>query len=187
MYDAIYLGIITLIGLACVFVGILSGGQDAKSEFEKAVVEYEDIKNSQITVYVTGQVINPGIYQVDNEARAIDAIEKAGGFTQNADKEGVNIAKNLKDGDQIKVPELKSAKTSGGSTSGGKTASAGKINLNCKDVSSYMKVSGVTRDIAVRIAEYASSAGFNSVDDLRYVEGISGELFNSIKDKFTVN
>ena len=61
----------------------------------------------QIKIYVTGEVIKPGIYDVDKNIRALDVIKLAGGFTENADIEKVNLTKIVRDGTQIKVPALK--------------------------------------------------------------------------------
>ena len=86
-------------------------GQNYKSEYTSFSDEYstEYKEDSKITVYVTGEVLNPGLYQVGLNSRASEAIEAAGGMTENADVEGVNIAKILRDGDQVKVPAVKSS------------------------------------------------------------------------------
>ena len=200
-------------------------GQNYKSEYTSFSDEYsvEHKENSKITVYVTGEVLNPGLYQVDLNSRASAAIEAAGGMTENADVEGVNIAKILKDGDQVKVPALKSssytstsyskksttksaskssstakkssAKTASSPTPTAETANTEAapepeqtlINLNCGNAAQYMRVSGVTAEIAANIIDYINTyGGFDSVDELQFVKGIDISLYNKIKDFFTV-
>ncbi len=65
----------------------------------------------KIKVYVTGEVRNPGIYEVAGGLRAGDAIKLAGGLTEAAKVEGVNLTKIIRDGMQIKVPALKKNET----------------------------------------------------------------------------
>lgn len=75
------------------------------NEFSGVVEKIQPQK--QIKIYVTGEVVKPGIYDVDKNIRALDVIKLAGGFTENADIEKVNLTKILRDGTQIKVPALK--------------------------------------------------------------------------------
>ncbi|HEY3110678.1 MAG TPA: SLBB domain-containing protein [Chloroflexota bacterium] len=58
----------------------------------------------QWQVYVSGAVVNPGIYSAQPGDRVADAIRAAGGPTQDADLEGVNPAMLLRDGLQVHVP-----------------------------------------------------------------------------------
>ncbi len=205
---------------------ISMAGQNYKSEYTSFSDEYstEHKENSKITVYVTGEVLNPGLYQVDLNSRASAAIEAAGGMTEKADAEGVNIAKILKDGDQVKVPAIKSSNykstsyskkstlksaskssSSAAKKSSAKTASSPTpvtetadteaapepeqtlISLNCGNAAQYMRVSGVTAEIAANIIDYINTyGGFDSVDELQFVKGIDISLYNKIKDFFTV-
>ncbi|MCJ7522907.1 MAG: SLBB domain-containing protein, partial [Dehalococcoidia bacterium] len=57
----------------------------------------------EITVYVEGEVVNPGVYTLKDSDRIEDAIEAAGGFTPDADQSALNLAASLRDGDQIHV------------------------------------------------------------------------------------
>ena len=181
--------------------------------------EYTSFSNEQtaetkepakITVYVTGEVKNPGLYKLNTNSRASDAIEAAGGFTKRADDESINIAKILKDGDQVNVPankditskfnmfpkkrKTKSVSQSNPSAEGAtennsvsETSSEPDVNLNCLNKTEYMTVEGVTNEIAENIINHINTYGdFKSVDELMLVEGIDASLYNSIKDKFTV-
>ncbi|MDP4119315.1 MAG: SLBB domain-containing protein [Bacillota bacterium] len=105
LYTIIYIALIAVVGTACIIAGFYSSvNSNVKSDFESANAE-EYIP--MITVYVTGEVLNPGLYELEKGARATAAIEKAGGMTPNANSEGVNLAQVLDDGEQVKVPAIK--------------------------------------------------------------------------------
>ena len=63
-----------------------------------------DTNVKTVKVYVTGAVAKPGVYDVPAKLRSLDAIKLAGGFTETADVERVNVTKVLRDGMQINVP-----------------------------------------------------------------------------------
>lgn len=57
-------------------------------------------------VHVLGQVAHPGLYELRAGDRVVDAIAAAGGFTDDADPAGVNLARPLSDGEQLFVPAV---------------------------------------------------------------------------------
>ena len=63
-----------------------------------------------VQVYISGEIVHPGIYQVPKGARAHEVIKLAGGLTAGADKERVNLARICKDGTHINVPALSRSK-----------------------------------------------------------------------------
>lgn len=74
---------------------------------ETTFVPTKNTNSKKIKVYVTGEVQKPGIYEVAVKTRSLDVIKMAGGFTETADVEKVNLTRILRDGTQIKVPSLK--------------------------------------------------------------------------------
>ena len=62
--------------------------------------------SSAIYVYVCGAVNNPGVYELTNGSRIVDAVDAAGGFTEEADTTYINLAALLSDGIKIKIPTL---------------------------------------------------------------------------------
>ncbi len=64
-------------------------------------------KRAKLQIYVSGAVMNPGMYQMEDGARAQDAIEAAGGLREDANLERVNLARKLKDGYQVNVPAVR--------------------------------------------------------------------------------
>ena len=64
----------------------------------------ESASPATICVYVCGAVETPGVYELPEGARVYEAIEKAGGFTPDAEESYINQALVLHDADEIRVP-----------------------------------------------------------------------------------
>ena len=102
------------LGLLCVSVVLCSAaswwngnaetGQQVQKLAEQPIVE--QVQEIKITVCVSGAVAKPGLYQVTKGCRAQQVIELAGGVTEEADMDRVNLAQLCKDGGHIKVPRL---------------------------------------------------------------------------------
>ena len=156
-------------------------------------------KTKGITVYVSGEVKNPGMYEMPAGSRAQDAIGKAGGMTVNANINKVNLAKKCKDGMQINVPALnvKQAKTKAGSnqgrTSAGNVSSAETgqdnltaVNLNSADVEELGNLPGIGQVTAQKIIEYRQQHRFDKIEDIMNVNGIGKAKFLKMKDYLEV-
>lgn len=126
-----------------------------------------------IIVYVTGAVINPeSTVSVEVGSRVADAIELAGGFADNADKTGVNLAEILRDGAQIHVPSLEetSAQTDVGIAT---PIQPSVVYINRATVEELKTLPGIGDVTAQDIIDYREANGnFNSLADLDNVEGI---------------
>jgi len=112
-----------------------------------------------IYVDVTGKVRTPGVYQIPQGSRAIDAIDAAGGAKTGVDLSDINLAHVLIDGEQIYVgyPTGKSA-----------SGVTGKININRASQSEFDTLPGIGQVLAARIVTYRKKNGlFLSVEDLQ--------------------
>ncbi|TFD84816.1 helix-hairpin-helix domain-containing protein [Cryobacterium serini] len=148
-----------------------------------------------IFVHVLGAVARPGLFQLHDGDRVMDAIAAAGGRTAEADPAGVNLARLLSDGEQFYVPrqgevppELPA--TAGGSAvggSGGANAKAPKVNLNTATVADLDSLPRIGPTMAQRILDYRAKNGrFTSIDGLRDVAGIGDKTFEALKDFITI-
>jgi competence protein ComEA len=142
----------------------------------------------KIWVQVVGAVRRPGVYQVEADVRVFQAVLEAGGFTEDADQEGVALAAALSDGCRIYVPREGEAPTLGAGTpvqsSAGITedVSAGAsdgggaakpVSLNAATVEQLDSLPGIGPSLAQQIITYRDSQGpFTSVDQLTEVPGI---------------
>ena len=141
------------------------------------------MKMPEVTVDVAGEVNKPGVYKLPADSRVIDAIKLAGNAKPNADLTSVNLARPLKDGEQLYVdrkylavhPKVTHA------------ISDGLININRASAKDLEKLKGIGPVLANRIIEYRKTNGpFMSVDDLRKVKGIGGSKFEKLKDKIRI-
>ncbi|TFD12856.1 helix-hairpin-helix domain-containing protein [Cryobacterium sp. TMT1-2-2] len=148
-----------------------------------------------IFVHVLGAVAQPGLFQLRDGARVMDAIAAAGGLTAEADPAGVNLARIVGDGEQFYVPRqgevppalpaLPAAGATGGGGGGG--APAAKVNLNTATVADLDSLPRIGPTMAQRIIDYRTKNGrFASVDGLRDVTGIGDKTFEALKDLITV-
>ena len=93
----------------CVIVSLLPQEREesaATLQETVAAAEQKEEAAVAIKVYVSGAVHNPGLHDIAPGSRAVDAIAAAGGMTEEANKDRVNLAKICKDGMQINVPRL---------------------------------------------------------------------------------
>jgi competence protein ComEA len=127
----------------------------------------------EISVYVEGEVVNPGVYMLEHGAVISDAIQAAGGFTPDADRSAVNLAATLRDGDQVHIYKLGDMPQ--------------KIDINTAEVWLLESLPGIGETLAQRIVEYRIANGyFQGIDDLKQVDGIGASVFEKIKDKIAV-
>lgn len=134
--------------------------------------------DTEIFVYVCGQVMNPGVYSFKQGDRICDAIEKAGGITSEGNIEGINLADLLEDGQMIKILSI---------TEDSETEDDGLIDLNNASKEVLMSLPGIGETKAQGIISYRENTGsFISIEDVMKVEGIKETLFSKIKDLIKV-
>jgi len=123
-------------------------------------------ESTVVLVHVVGAVRTPGVVEVPANARVIDAIEKAGGISDDASVEGVNLARVVFDGEQIVVPRIGDELPAAGAT-------GGLISISRADSATLQTLPRVGPATAERIIAWRETHGpFRSVDDLLAVSGI---------------
>jgi len=144
-------------------------------------------------VHILGEVTNPGLYELREGDRAIDAVAAAGGLTEAADETQLNLARFLNDGEQIVVPAVGAtipgippAPGTGGAGTGG-TGPGSTISLNTADAAALEELPGVGPELAARIVAWRETNGpYTSVDDLLNVAGIGEKTVDGLRDSATV-
>lgn len=169
-------------------------GESSGEKISDEEISDEEIQNGDETVYVDvcGQVKVPGVYALKKESRVYEAVEKAGGFTEKASAVGLNQAAKVSDGQQIYVPSQEEAEkqdivnsTENSDSTAGKTQ--GKVNLNTASKEELMTLSGIGEVKADAILRYRSEKGrFQSVEEVKSIEGIKEGVYQKIKDQITV-
>lgn len=170
---------------------------------EEAVTEELQVTEAvsqrrQCCCYVCGAVKNPGVYEFSEGARLNEVIELAGGFTKDAASTYLNLAQQAEDGEKIYVPSLAELasmspeQTDLGNakeepSSGETDIAEDKININTANIDMLTTLPGIGEAKANYIVSYREEQGeFQSIEELKNVEGIKEGVFEKIKDLITV-
>lgn len=134
-----------------------------------------------VIVHVTGEVAKPGVYEMPQGARVIDAIEEAGGMTRDGNAVALNLAALLADGEQVIVPALAPIAATGvGPTA---TGTGGLVHLNSADLDALDALPGIGPATAQRILDWRlQHGGFAAVEDLLEVPGIGPSKLEQLRD-----
>ena len=181
----------------------------------------ENIKNKEtnknkIVIYIIGEVKQEGVYELDEDSRISDAIEKAGGTKENADLSQINLAYKIEDGMRIYIPqkgelvqdkekiedktqEVVTGKStdittsiqvnanSNSSTNKNSKTNIEKININKATQTELETLPGVGPSTAEKIIAYRKQNGnFKNIEDIMNVNGIGESKYNKIKDLISV-
>ncbi len=155
----------------------------------------------KIMIHICGAVQHPGVYELEEGDRICQAVEKAGGFTGEADEDLLNQAQKLTDGMQLVIPTKEEAdkvrKEGAGTqqylryedtTSNAENISGSSlININTATEEMLCTLPGIGSEKAKSIIEYRTKNGnYKRIEDIMNVAGIKGGMFAKIKDKIVV-
>ena len=195
--------------VAVIVIGIIGyyiygrekGGADI-IENEEILVKTDDKqenKNEKIMVHITGAVKNEGVVKLSENSRITDAIEAAGGLTDDADMSKINLAYVLEDGIKIKIPSkndveevLNEEATENEQLvqsipEGNTKSEKGIVNINKATQTELETLPGIGPSIALKIINYREENGkFSSIEDLKNVNGIGDSKFENIKNYICV-
>lgn len=161
---------------------VIENKQDENIEEEKPMIK----------VYVTGEVNNPGVIELEEGARIEDAIENAGGIKPEANLNDVNLAYEVSDGEKIYIPNLLDATGTENieemSTENSSTSNSNKkVNINKATVTELTNIPGIGESTAEKIIAYREENGkFKSVEDIKKVSGIGTSKYEKLKDYISV-
>jgi competence protein ComEA len=147
-----------------------------------------------VFVYVCGAVNNPGVYALPAASRICDALEAAGGFTEEADVNRINLAGALSDGMMLffpemgeEIPEGMDAAGTAMGTASGDSVNLGPININTAGVETLCTLPGIGESKAKAIVAYREEHGpFADKSDIKNVSGIGDNLYLKIEDLICV-
>ncbi len=161
----------------------------------------ENEVEKEIVVHISGQVVNAGVISLKEGARIIDAINKAGGLTKEADINKVNLAYVLADAQKIYIPSVNDKEevsfvsegnedskiVTSGSNQSKEKEEALMININTASAEELQKLPGIGSSIAAKIVAYRKENGkFNTIEDIQNVSGIGTSKYNSIKNNICI-
>jgi len=144
-----------------------------------------EVSIPEVTVDVAGAVNNPGVYSLPAQSRVIDALRAAGNSVTGSDLSDLNLARVVKDGEQIYVNPT--VRTVNGKMIIKKVVPRGPININRASAKEFDSLVGIGPVIARRIVEYRRVNGpFMAIEDLEKVSGIGSAKFEELKSKISV-
>ena len=206
---------IIIIIFLCVYIYTRSNIENEYNEIKDYEILQNETKDdieidesSKIIIHITGAVKNEGIVKIDEGSRIADAIDAAGGFTENADISQINLAYQIEDGQKIYVPSIDDEKIDGSEKilqkeyvtdepgddviieneeANIKSKENEKININTAEESELEEIPGVGEATAQKIIEYRKTNGkFKNIEDIKNVSGIGDSKFENMKEKICV-
>jgi len=147
----------------------------------------ESGSKSTVFVHILGEVVSPGLYELHDGDRAIDAVAAAGGLTAAADQTQLNLARFVSDGEQIIVPAVGQDPAPADGNGAGLPVAGTKLNINTADAAALESLTGVGPALAGRIVSWRTENGnFAAVDDLLNVSGIGEKTLDRFRAEISV-
>ena len=154
-------------------------------------------QNKKITIHIIGEVNNPGVYTLNENSRIKDAIDNAGGQTEDADLSKINLAYIIEDGMQIYVPSYEENKQDYITEEAGEgvivetlindTHKNSKVNINLANKEKLLTLPGVGESTAQKIIDYRNKNGkFKQIEELKNISGIGDSKFNNLKERIII-
>lgn len=164
---------------------MLASGRDTYTEISESTA-------TEILIYVCGQVVSPGVYTLEEGARIVDALEAAGGMTEDAGADRLNLASVVHDGDRIYVPsvdeEIEPGMNNLSDVSDSMNQQDLRVNINTASKEQLMTLPGIGAAKAESIIKYRENYGvFQSVEALKEVPGIKTGVYEGLKDLITTD
>lgn len=145
----------------------------------------------QLCVHVDGAVLAPGVYYLDAGSRIVDAVDAAGGLTETARTDAVNLARVLQDGEQVVVPDESDVSVAGAAAASdqrdAEPGASGLIDVNRASAAELVALPGVGEATAEKIvADREANGPFKTVEDLKRVSGIGDKKLEALRDMICV-
>jgi competence protein ComEA len=117
-----------------------------------------------IRVHVAGAVLAPGVYELREGDRLIDALAAAGGPTDAADREALNLARRVRDEEQVLVPTRETARTASAAAT---LVPGTRLDINVATAAQLDQLPGIGEAYSRRIVDSRAVDGpFATTEDL---------------------
>ena len=182
-YKFILVGTILLLIIICsIYFALNNVNEDTSDDI---VVKEEKEKTNMENYYyidVKGEIKNPGVYKLKEGKRIIDALNLAGGITDNADTTNINLSKKITDEMCIIVLSKKDNQETNNTLE-----RKSKISINTATINDLQSLSGIGESKASAIIKYREENGlFTQIEDIKNVPGIGESLYEKIKDNIEI-
>ncbi len=144
--------------------------------FEVYKIKPSKISNRKIKVYVVGEIKKEGVYELDEKSRIEDVIRVSGGLKSNADKDSINLAQRLLDGEKIVIKAK--------NINNDNNVKKNKINIHNLKKSDWKKIKGIGDKTSTLIINFLKENPSAKTEDLIKVQGISKSKVETIINYF---
>lgn len=163
--------------------------EDEEEIEEVATAEKEE---AYIVIHLAGSVKNPGILELEQGSRVIDAIELSGGLNEDANIDSINLARKLNDEEKIYIPkegeEVVDTDNTIDNDLVSETSNGSRlIDINLATKEELITLPGIGDKTADKILNYREDSLFKTIEDIKNVSGIGEKKFEAIKDLIKVN
>lgn len=193
-------GSIVILTIVSIFLFVrMSSSKSAENADKSDVFVQNNSTEAQNTEYIKvcikGGVKYPGVYSLKSESIVSDIIDKAGGFSKDADmdwaEKKLNLARKIKNEDFIYIVKKTDSDNGKNVKSAENTESTynndGTLDINSASSEELQKVDGIGPSTAKKIIEYREkNNGFKNIEELKNIERIGDKTFEKLKDKFVV-
>jgi len=172
-------------------------------ELEKEQIQTDGPKKQALfVVHICGAVVNPGVYELAEGSRVMDAVKAAGGFTDIAASDACNLAEKIADASRIYIPSVSEMERMAAENRQDFEAFVWEqekeqaaeqehgqmlVNINTADADTLQTLPGIGESRAAAIIAYRQTVGaFSSIEEIMKVSGIKQSAFDKLKDRITV-
>lgn len=157
--------------------------------------EKEEEQENFIIIHITGEIKTPGIIKIKENSRLADAIEAAGGLTENADINKINLAYIISDGQKIYIPNINDKTEDYVNSEAGngviienmESNNKKLVNINTATQAELETLTGIGASTALKIINYRKENGkFNNIEEIKNVSGIGEAKYEVIKNNICV-
>lgn len=154
-------------------------------------IEDESIDKSIKKVHISGEINNPGVYEIRDEQRLEDLIKEAGGLTNEADDRNLNLAQRLEDQMKIYIPNINEENLLENTDRNQEAlpvsnTDSSLVNINTANKDELMSLPNIGDKRADAIIEYRKTQKFEKIEDIKNVTGIGEKYYEALKDLITV-
>lgn len=184
--------ILIIIAVIIVIIGVKINNKENKLEIVqedpielKDTEEREPISVETFMAYISGEVLNPGVYEFNDGDRVVNLVEKAGGFTENANI-NINLSLKLTDEMHVYIPNNDEKIENISLDIGNIKEDNGLININTASKEELTTLSGIGEKKAEDIIKYREQQKFEKIEDLMNISGIGEKTFEKLKESITI-
>ena len=152
----------------------------------KDSLDTSDAEEGYIYTHITGEIKKAGVYKMKAGTRMDDLVKEAGGLTEDADIDLINLSEKLVDEERIIVP-AKGASEADETSHAASSVQTKKININTADLYELTSIPSVGEKTAQKIIDYREKKKFKKIEDIMNIEGIGENKFKNMKDYISVS